>query len=204
MKAMKILYFSFIALLICSLASGAGPALAQQKLPPANIKFAVVNFQKIFREAAATRSIAPQIAKLKKSFEAQFKDLQKKLQSAEQKLQSQRTILSPEAFAEKQKAFKRQVNGVQRNVQSVQRMVGRAEGDAYTSVRQAFHRITQEIAKERTLQLIFPRSGLIHVDPRYDISDEILKRLNKRLPSVTVKLPAERTGQAKSASPKKK
>ncbi|MDC0033479.1 OmpH family outer membrane protein [Alphaproteobacteria bacterium] len=201
---MKFPNIKIVALLICSFVLSTGPAVAQIKLPSGSIKFAVVNFQKIFRDAAATRSIAPQIVKLKKSFEVQFKDLKKELQSAEQDLQSQRSILSPEAYAQKQKMFKKQVNGVQRNVQMVQRMVGRAEGKAYKTVRQTFHLITKEVAKEWALQLIFPRSGLIHADPRYDISDEVLKRLNKRLPSVTVRLPAAREGGPKASTPKKK
>lgn len=203
MTGMKSLNFSFIVLLICSLTESAGPAVAQKTLPSANTKFAVVNFQKIFNEAAARRSIAPQITKLKKEYETQFKDLQKQLKSAQQDLQGQRNILSPEAYAEKQKAFKKKVNGVQRNVRAVQRMVGRAEGDALKSVRRAFHRITEEVAKERSLDLIFPRSGLIHVNPKYDISDVILKRLNKILPFVKVKLPTGAKGPSK-ASPRKK
>lgn len=201
---MKLLDFKFLVLLICSLFVAAGPAVGQKNLPSGNIKFAVVNFQKIFNEASATRSIAPQIAKLKKSFEIQFKSFQKKLQSAEQDLQRQRSILSPEAYAEKQKVFKKQVNGVQRDVQTVQRMVGHAEGEAFKRIRMTFHRITQEVAKEKSLQLIFPRSGLIHVDAKYDISDEILKRLNKSLPFVKVKLPAARGEGSKASSSKKK
>ena len=201
---MKILRIVIFALLIGGLGVTTGPVSAQQKLPSAKVKFAVVNFQKIFRESVATRSIPPQVAKLKKSFEGQFKDLQKQLQAAEQDLQTQRTILSPEAYAEKQKAFKKQVNGVQRDVQTVQRMVGRAESDAYKSVRREFHLITQEVAKERSLDMIFPRSGLIHVDARYDISGEVLKRLNKRLPTVKVKMPAASTAGAKPRSRKKK
>lgn len=201
---MNVLKLGYCCLLFCGLAFVATPVMAQQKAPSSTMKFAVANFQKIFREADATRSIAPQIDKLKKSYERQFKDFQKKLQSAERDLQSQRAILSPEAYAEKQNAFKNQVNGVQRNVQSVQRMVGRVEGEAYKKVRREFHLITQEIAKERSLDLIFPRSGLIHVNSRYDISDEILTRLNKRLPSVTVKMPATGAGGSGSSSSKKK
>lgn len=190
--------------LFFSLVLAAAPALAQQAFSPANVKFAVVNYQKIFREAAATKSIGPQINKLKKSFEAQFQDVKKKLQAAEQDLRGQRAVLSPEAFTQKQEAFKNQVNNVQRNVQTVQRLVGRAEADAYKSVRQAFYKITQEVAKERSLDLIFPRSGLIHVDDRYDISDEVLKRLNKQLPRVTVKLPSAQGRDNKTAPPRKK
>jgi len=201
---MKIPNANLIVLLVCALAITTGPVSAQQNSPSANVKFAVVNFQKIFREAAATRSVAPQIAKLKKSFEVQFKDFQIKLQAAERDLKNQRTILSPEAYAQKQVAFKKQVNGVQRNVQAVQRKVGLAEGNAYKSVRQAFYRITKEVAKERSLEVVFPRSGLIHVDAKYDISDVILKRLNKILPSVKVKMPAAGEGRAGASSPRKK
>jgi Skp family chaperone for outer membrane proteins len=175
-------YVLFVAL-IGGLTASAGQAIAQKKVPTGNVKFAVVNFQKIFRDSAATRSIAPQIEKLKKSFETQFIDIRKKLQQAEKDLQGQRAILSPEAYAEKQEAFKNQVNGVQRNVQTVQRMIGRAE---------------------KSLDLIFPRSGLIHVDARYDISNEVLKRLDKKLPFVKVKKPPEREGGARAPAPKKK
>jgi len=204
MMFVKIWKFGLIALLLCGFAATSGTARAQQRPASLNVNFAVVNYQRIFRDAAATRSIGPQIAKLKKHFESQFKDVQKKLQAAEQDLQTQRTILSPEAYAEKQKAFKNQVNSVQRDVQTVQQLVARAEGDAYKSVRQAFHLITQELAKERSFELIFPRSGLIHADARYDISDEVLKRLNKRLPSVTIKLPAVSRREPATSSSKKK
>ena len=204
MLFMKISKTGLIALTVCGLAAMAQTASAQQRSASLSVNFAVVNYQKIFRDATATRSIGPQIAKVKKHFETQFKEIQKKLQSAEQDLQSQRTILSPEAYAEKQKAFKNQVNSVQRDVQTVQQLVARAEGDAYKSVRQTFHQITEELAKERSFELIFPRSGLIHVDPRYDISDEVLKRLNKRLPSVTIKLPAVGRREPAASSSKKK
>jgi outer membrane protein len=201
---MKKIKFGLIVNLLYGIVIISSPVYAQNTASPANLKFAVVNFQKIFREAAATRSIPPQVAKLKAKFESQFKDIQKKLQAAERDLQNQRAILSPDAYAEKQKLFKQNINGAQRDVQTVQRMVGRAEGDAYKIVRSEFHKITREIAKERSLDLIFPRSGLIHVHARYDISDAVLKRLNKRLPSVKVKLPPQRTGGAAKPPRKKK
>ena len=201
---MKISNASLIVLIVGTLALMATPATAQQNASPANVKFAVVNFQKIFREAAATRSVTPQIATLKKVFEAEFKGFQTKLQAAERDLKNQRTILSPEAYAQKQEIFKKQVNGVQRKVQAAQRMVGLAQDNAYKSVRQAFYRITQEVAKERSLDVVFPRSGLIHVNGKYDISDEVLKRLNKVLPSVKVKMPTAGEGKAGGSSLRKK
>ena len=103
---MKKIKFGLIVNLLCGIVIISSPVYAQNTASPANLKFAVVNFQKIFREAAATRSIPPQVAKLKAKFESQFKDIQKKLQAAERDLQNQRAILSPDAYAEKQKLFK--------------------------------------------------------------------------------------------------
>ena len=178
-----------------------GILAAQKTMFPNQGKFAAVNFQKIFRESSAARSIRPQVLKLKKTFEKQFKDLQKQLKATEKDLQRQRAILSSEAYAQKQKLFKDRVNSVQRKVQTVQRMVRRAESNAYKEIRREFHRITQKIAKENSLQVIFPRSGLIFVAPKLDISDEILKMLDKRLPRITVKLPSVQEREHKNSLP---
>ncbi|MBT5051532.1 MAG: OmpH family outer membrane protein [Rhodospirillaceae bacterium] len=172
-------------------------AIAQGKAQKP-MRFAVINLQMILREAAATKTIRPQIEKLKKSYEVQFKKYEKELRATDQDLQKQRTILSPEAYASKRKAFKQRVNSLQRDVQTVQRLLDHAGRNALGKVHRAFHEIRVEIAKEKALDFIFPRSGLLHFNPKYDISGDVLKRLNKRLPSVTVKVPKQ------SASRKKK
>ena len=61
--------------------------------------------------------------------------------------------------------------------------------------------VASEIAKEKSLQVIFPRSGLIFVAPKYDISDEILRMLDKRLPRIKVKLPFVQEREHKISSP---
>lgn len=163
--------------------------LSAQGKAPTSMRFAVINLQLILRDAAATKTIRPQIEKLKKSYESQFKKFEQELRTTDQDLQRQRTILSPEAYASKRKAFKERVNSLQREVQTVQRLLDRAGRNALGKVHRTFHEIRAEIAKEKSLHFIFPRSGLLHVDPRFDLTAEVLKRLNKRLPSVTVKMP---------------
>lgn len=152
-------------------------------------RFAVIDLQKILREASATKTIRPQVEKLKKKYQDQFESYEKDLRAANQDLQRQRTIITPEAYAERLKTFKEQVTRRQREVQSVQRMLDKAGSDALGMVHRKFREITEEIARERAIELIVPRSGLLFVDPKYDISDEVLKRLNKQLPSVKVVLP---------------
>src|SRR5690606_8112155 len=166
------------------------PAMAADGKPPeGGFRFAVVDLQKILREASATKTIRPQIENLKQKYQDQFESYEKDLRAANQDLQRQRTIITPEAYSERLKTFKEQVTKRQREVQSVQRMLDKAGSDALGTVHQKFREITVEIARERAIELIVPRSGVLYVDPKYDISDEVLKRLNKQLPSVKVVLP---------------
>jgi Skp family chaperone for outer membrane proteins len=194
---------AFVIALLCAGAIQTNPALAQKKSPP-QMKFAVINLQLILRDAAATKTIRPQIEKLKKNYESQFKKYEQELRAMDQDLQKQRTILSPEAYASKRKAFKERVNGLQREVQTVQRLLDQAGRNALGRVHRSFHEIRAEIAKERSLHFIFPRSGLLHVDPQFDITSEVLKRLNKKLPSVTVKMPSRPKSTGRGAPRQKK
>ena len=50
--------------------------------------------------------------------------------------------------------------------------------------------MTKEYAEEKGLKIILPKSGVLLMETRFDITQEILKRLNQRLPSVKVVMPA--------------
>ena len=197
MKSKYLTFWLAVVVLIASMLSASPIAIAQDKAST-SVRFAVINLQKILREAAATKTIRPQIAKLKKSYEGRFKKLGQELRANDQDLQKQRSILSPEAYASKRKAFKNRINSLQRDVQAVQRLLDRAGRNAMGKVHRAFDEVRREIAKEKSLQLILPRSGLLHVDPRYDITNEVLKRLNKKLPSVKVSMPTQKRSPGKN------
>ena len=164
-------------------------AVAADARLPDTVKFAVVDMQKVLREAAATRAIRPQMDKLKETYQQKFKIYEETLKAENLDLQRQRAILAPEAYADQQKAFKKRVNERQREVQAVRRMLDQVSSAALSKVHRAFQEITMELAKERSLNLVMQKSGLLFVNPEYDLSADILKRLDKRLPRVAVELP---------------
>jgi len=175
------------AFLLQGLAAAAVSAADTQL--PKGIKFAVVDMQKVLRDAAAIRMIRPQMDQLKDTYQKKFKKYEEDLKAENTDLQRQRTILSPEAYNERQKAFKKKVNERQREVQTVRRLLDQAGGIALSKVHRAFYEVTAALAKERSLNLVMRKSGLLFVDPEYDISDEVLKRLDRRLPKIAVELP---------------
>lgn len=148
----------------------------------------VIDVQKVLRSSVAARSIRPQMEKLKANYQRRFKQSEADLLKAKQDLERERAIL-PEGFAERRKAFEQRVSATQRQVQAVNRMLDRALANAMRQVHKTLRDITQELAKERSLQLVMPKRGLIFYDNRFDITQEVARRLNKRLPRVEVVMP---------------
>ncbi len=174
-----------LVLLICLLA--ALPVMAQEKSPPkAGSAFAVIDVQRIIRESMATKSMRPQLKKLQSSYAKEFKRQEQELRKANRDLIGQRVILSPEAYAERRRELQKRASAVQRSVQVKKRIIDQAIGKTMGKVNRELHRITIEIANERSIKLVFVKSAIFLNTKRHDITAEALQRLNKRLPSVNV------------------
>lgn len=162
---------------------------AEQKTGVGTLEIAVVDVQKILRQATASKTIRPQLAKLKKQYRARFKKQEQELRAANQDLSRQRAILSPEAYEQQRKAFRKRASKVQREVQAARRRLDGALASAMRKVHRALRGITAKYARQEGIQLILPKSGVLLMETRFDITDEILQRLNKQLPTVKLELP---------------
>lgn len=162
------------------------PLHAQQKT---QFTFAVIQYQQILRNAKATKSIRPQREKLRADFEQAIRDEERKLRAAERELVNQRSILSPEAYAQRRQQLERRAKEAQRKASGKKREIERALAIAMTKVRRNLRKITAAIAKERSVSLVLPGSTVILFERKYDISKEVLKRLDEQLPSVKVIMP---------------
>jgi Skp family chaperone for outer membrane proteins len=183
--------FSLVLAMLAMLAQPL-PAAAQAKKSGQGgslERVGVVDVQKILREASATRAIRPQLDKLKNSYQAQFKKEEDELRAADQDLERQRAILSPEAFNDKRVEFQKRANGLQRKVQQARQLLDESLGQAMGVVQDQLRAVLVQVRDEHKLQLILFRSAVIAMEPRFDITEEVLKRLNQKLPSVTVKVP---------------
>ena len=103
----------------------------------------------------------------------------------------------PEGYAERRKAFERRVNDTQRQVQGVNRLLDGALANAMRKVHKTLRDITKELAQERSLQFVVPKRVLIFYEKRVDITQEVSRRLNKRLPRVKVVMPKGRPATVK-------
>lgn len=163
----------------------AGPleSLAQ-KLP--TTVAAVINYQRILDEAAAARSIREQIEVRRKAYQEEIGKEEQRLHEADKEFAKQRSLLTAEAFAEKRREFERQVADVQRLVQERRRELDSASAAALKTVQDALIEVVTSIAEERGFNLVLPSSQVLFFARKIDLTDEVLAKLDERLPDVRV------------------
>ena len=164
----------------------AGSALAQKMPAPV---IGIIDIQRILEESEAAKNIRPQMSKLRESYEKDVKTRENDLRQAEQDLGRQRTILSADAFNEKRRTFEKQAADAQRAVQTHKQRIDVAFANAMGDVRNALLKIAADMAKERQINVLLPKSFVVLSAKEFDITDEALGRLNKQLASVRVKMP---------------
>lgn len=173
------------ALVMAAQMTGPGAA-AQQAATPV---VAVIDVQLVVRESAARRSIRSQIQKQQAIYQEEITRQENELRAAEKELARQKTILAPEAFKERRRSFDQRFGALQRNVENRKRQLERASRTAMRAVRKSLREVVDELAKEKGFTLIFLKSALMFATPDFEITKEVIKRLDARLPSVSVQLP---------------
>ncbi|WP_341702486.1 OmpH family outer membrane protein [Ferrovibrio sp.] len=167
-------------------------AQAQQagKTPPAII--VVVDSQRIFREAAALKSVRQQIDQYRASLKPEIEKQEDSLRKEDQELAKQRSILTPEAFEQKRQAFQGKVVTLQKQIQDHQTNIEKAFNAAREQVSREVVEILKDMSKARGFNMVLDRAHVqVMIEP-VEITQDVLKALDQRLPTVKAALPARK------------
>jgi len=172
-------------LLALALAGFGAPGEARAQQLPATVA-AVIDYQRVLREAAAARSIREQIEGQRKAYQEEISREEQRLHEADKAFAKQRSVLTPEAFAEKRREFEQEVAEVQRLVQERRRALDDVSAEALNEVKKALIEVVTSIADERGFNLVLPSSEVLFFSRRIDLTEEVLAKLDARLPDVRV------------------
>ena len=173
----------FTAIFLVYAALGSAQAQAQA-LPESRI--AILNYQLIQKNSTAMVDIQTQIETRRKTYQEEISQQEKDLRADDQELVRQRTVLSAEAFALKRREFEAKVAQVQRQVQDRKRELDRAFEYGMNQVQLVINEIILELSQEKNFNLVLSRQQIIFVDDTLNISQDIIRILNERLPLVQV------------------
>lgn len=183
---MKATRFGAILFLAAALVLPALPAAAQ-KLPAAVI--AVLDSQKVWRESKAAGSARQQLDQFRGQFQQEIQREEERLRNEEQELGRQRAILAPDAFENRRRDFEKKVQDLQRRVQERQRGLEQSFNNARNEINKTVVAVINDLQKDKGFTVVIDRAQVSFSADNLDITPDVLRALDQRLPQVRVQAP---------------
>jgi outer membrane protein len=209
---MLLLYLRASAVLLSLLCGVVGSALAQAPpAPPAppppapspaaqSLTVMVVDYQALLQNSKAAKMVRSQIEQKRGEYTKEISHQEEGLRAERDALQRQQASLSPEALNQKGREFQQKVNELERNVQGKRQALEKSNGDALQKIQEQMLKIIADIAKQRKANLVFQRADLVLFDQGFDVTDEVLQKLDEEMPALTVNFVAPTPPPSASAA----
>ncbi len=159
---------------------------AQELAPPV---LAIIDVQKVLRESTAVSALSRKIEERKVQHQEELREQEQALRDADQELARQRSILSPEAYAKKRGELEQRVGTLQRKARNRKRGLDKVFTQGMIKVQAELARVAKEIAEEQGLDLILSKTTVVLVKPKFELTQEAVRRLNDRLPDLPAAQP---------------
>ena len=150
----------------------------------------VVDMQSILRESVAVQALAQRIEVARQAAQQSMLDREEILRAADVELAQTRASLSSEDYISERSRLEEQGVALQREMQVERRRLDQLFSQGMAEVQQVLLTISQEIARERNLDVILAKTTVIVVKSEFDYTEEALKRLNARLTDVPSSAPS--------------
>ncbi|HEX3863110.1 MAG TPA: OmpH family outer membrane protein [Stellaceae bacterium] len=181
--------------------SGLLTAQAQAQTPPATpapapaaapapsvsgLSILVVDVQSLLQNSKSAKMVRQQIEQKRAEYAKEISHQEEVLRQERDALQRQQASLSSEALNQKGREFQQKVNDLDRSVQGKRQALEHSNSQALEKIQEAMLKIITDIAKDRKANLVFQRSELVLFDQGFDVTDEVLQKLDEQLPTLTV------------------
>ena len=150
---------------------------------------AVVNTDKVRMETKAGKSIAQQLADLQNKFKLKIDKLQKDFDGQKLELDKQKTVLSKDAFAKKETEFNNKFSEARNQLQQEASNMEQMQQAALNAFNVSAMAVISDIAKEGKYMQIFPAELLVYVDPKADITSQVIAGIDKKIDNIALKAP---------------
>ena len=155
-------------------------AVAEQKLVYLDLKF-VLNSSKAGKEAQDF------LQKTFKTNQKKYADLEVELKKEENDLLANKTTLSKEDYKSKSDELRKNVVEYLKDRRSSLDKITSQRAEARQTLLKTLDPIIQEYIQENKISIILDKKNILGGDQGIDITDIIIEKLNKKLPSLNLK-----------------
>lgn len=157
-------------------------AIAQDSQP--SIVLGVVDFDLIMNESAASKKLKAEYESRRASLDKKYQTKLKEFRSKEQALAKQKGTLSEEDFKAKVEALDADGKKIEKELTDERRNLETNLNKALAKIRKTLIEISTGIATKRGMTLVLNKANIILAAEGFDFTDEAMKQLNAKLPSV--------------------
>ena len=153
---------------------------------PSNLSVVVVDVQSLLQNSKAAKMVREQIEAKRAEYAKEISHQEEVLRQERDTLQRQQASLTAEQLNTKGRDFQAKVNELDRDVQAKRQALERSNSDALQKIQEVMVKIITDIAKDRKANLVFQRSELVLFDQGFDVTDQVLTKLDEQMPTLTV------------------
>ena len=161
-------------------------SIAETNYP--NTSIAIVDLNLILSESKAAKHATKQFEEIQKSTEDEIIASDKKMLDERNKLIEQQSVIAPEAFELKAKDYEKKLQEYQTDKQNKLRKLEGVLQKARNEILENVKPILENLSKEIGVTVILEKNSVLLSANNMDITDNVIKKLNKALPKIKVSL----------------
>ena len=151
-----------------------------------NTSIGVLDLNKVLLEAKAAKNAADEIDKIAKKIENELISSDENMVKEQNKLIESQSIMAPEAFEAKRSEYESKVQNYNNERQSKLMKIDELIAVSRNDILNALKPILEEISNEKGITIILEKTSIMLNAEKMDITNEVLKKLNKSLPNIEV------------------
>ena len=153
-----------------------------------NTSIGVLDLNKVLLDAKAAKNAAEEIDKIAKGIEEELIESDEEIIKEQNKLIEAQSIMAPEAFELKRKEYEEKVQNYnierQNKLISVEKLVESSRNEILDKLKP----ILEEMSETKGITVILEKGTVLLNAETMDITDDVIKALNKELPKIEVYL----------------
>ena len=150
-------------------------------------KIVVLDLKYVLNNSKAGKGAQDYLKKTFNNSVKKFTDMEKKLKKEENDLLAQKTVLSKEEYTKKSDNLRKQVIDYQSQRRTAMEKITTLRAKSKEDLLNKIDPILNSYIKENDIALVLDKKDFLGGKPEYDITDIIIERLNKELPSLNLK-----------------
>lgn len=146
-----------------------------------------LDFKLILNQSTAGKKAQDFLQKKLKNGLDNLRKKEKEVQEEEKNIINQKKIISSEEYKKKVNALRNKVNSLQEQRKNLLENVSKERTKARNVLLKNLNPIISSYMKEKNIRMVIDKKSLLLADERLNITDDIMKILNKQLKSIDLK-----------------